>query len=64
MALEATTAVHLKEITDFKTEAFRKSCTQDSLNFFNATCNRLCAYGLIKSNINAAITKYNLAIPR
>lgn len=30
MALEATTAVHLKDIIDFKTEAFWKSYTHDS----------------------------------
>lgn len=57
MALEANTAVHLKEIIDFKTEAFWKSYTQHSLIFFNATCNRLCAHGLLKSNISAAIAK-------
>lgn len=42
MALKATTAIHLKEIIDFKTEVFSKSYSQQSLNFFNAACTVMC----------------------
>lgn len=46
MALEATTAIHLKEITDFKRDILKELQSTQS-EFFYATCNRLCAYGLI-----------------